>query len=66
MMPKNSRLAPASNSVKNSEVDGAALTLNFKGLNIFNTWFSYDNQTWVVKAPKFDGSFIHLFVQPPT
>jgi hypothetical protein len=59
-------LAPASNSVTNTEVDGAASTLNFKGLKIFNTWFSYNNQTWVVKAPRFDGPFIHLFIQHPT
>jgi hypothetical protein len=37
MMPKNSRLAPASNSVTKMEVDGAASALNFKKLNIFNT-----------------------------
>jgi hypothetical protein len=59
-------LAPASNSVKNTEVDGAASALNFKGLNVFNTWFSYKNQTWVVKAPRFDGPFIQLFTRHPT
>jgi hypothetical protein len=63
---KKSRLAPASNSVINIEVDGAASVLNFKGLEIFNIWFSYNNQTWVVKAPRFDGPFIQLFIQHPT
>jgi hypothetical protein len=62
---KNSRLAPASNSVKYKEIDGAASALNFKELNLFNTWFSYGNQTWVMKAPKLDSSFISGFVQHP-
>jgi hypothetical protein len=30
-------LAPASNSVKNTEVDGAASALNFGELNLFDT-----------------------------
>jgi hypothetical protein len=38
---KSSGLAPASNSVTNTKVDGAASALNFMGLNIFNTWFFY-------------------------
>jgi hypothetical protein len=63
---KKSRLAPASNSVTNMEVDGVASALNFKGLNIFNTWFLYNNQTWVVKVPRFDGPFIQLFIRHPT
>jgi hypothetical protein len=64
--PKNSRLAPASNSVSNTKVDGADSTLNFRGLNIFNTWFKYINQTWLVKAPSFDGHFLQFFSQHPT
>jgi hypothetical protein len=63
---KKFRLAPVSNSLKNREVDGAASALNFKGLNIFNCYFSYDNQTWVVKAPSFDGPFFQFFIQHPT
>jgi hypothetical protein len=63
---KNSRLAPASNSVSNTKVDGAASALNFRGLQIFNTWFRYINQTWVVKAPSFDGPFLQFFIQHPT
>jgi hypothetical protein len=42
---KKFRLALASNPVKNTEIDGAASALNFKELSIFNTWFSYPNQT---------------------
>jgi hypothetical protein len=42
---KNSRLAPVSSTVANTKIDGAASALNFKGLNIFNTWFFYNNQT---------------------
>jgi hypothetical protein len=63
---KNSRLAPASNSVSNTKVYGAASALNFRGLNIFNTWFLYINQTWIVKAPSFDGPFFEFFIQHPT
>jgi hypothetical protein len=63
---KNSRLAPASNSVANTKVDGATSALNFRGLNIFNTWFRYINQTWFVKAPSFDGPFFQFFIQHPT
>jgi hypothetical protein len=59
---KKSRLAPASNSVINMEADGTSSALNFKGLNIFNIWFLYNNQTWVVKAPRFDGPFIQLLI----
>jgi hypothetical protein len=60
--PKNSRLAPASNSVTKMKVDGAASVLNFKGLGIFNTYFKYINQTWLVKdqllmVPFFSFSF---------
>jgi hypothetical protein len=43
--PKNSRLAPASNTVKNTEIEEAASALNFEGLNIFNNDFRYINQT---------------------
>jgi hypothetical protein len=60
---KNFRLAPASDSGKYKEIDGAASALNFGELNLFNTWFSYQNQTWVVKAPRFDSSFISNFVR---
>jgi hypothetical protein len=63
---ENFRLAPASDSVKNIEIDGAASALNFKELSLFDTWFSYENQTWVVKAPKFDSSFIFNFIRHPT
>jgi hypothetical protein len=63
---KKFRLAPVSNSMKNTKVDGAASALNFKELNIFNTWFSYNSQTWVVKAPRFDGPFIQLFIRHTT
>jgi hypothetical protein len=63
---KNSRLAPASNIVTNTEIEEAASALNFGGLNIFNTWFEYINQTWFVKAPSFDGPFLQFFVQHPT
>jgi hypothetical protein len=40
------------------KVDGAASALNFKGLNIFN-------QTWLVKAPSFDGPFLQFFIKHP-
>jgi hypothetical protein len=63
---KNFRLAPASNSVKYKEIDGAASALNFGELDLFDTWFAYNNQAWVVKAPKFDSSFKSNFVQHPT
>jgi hypothetical protein len=66
MIQKNSRLDPASNSVTNLKVDGAASVLNFKGLNIFNTWILYNNQTWLVKAPSFDGPFLQFFIRHPT
>jgi hypothetical protein len=64
--PKNSRLAPASNSVTKMKVDGAASALNFKGLSIFNTYFRYINQTWFVKVPSFDGPFLQFFIRHPT
>jgi hypothetical protein len=54
---KNSRLAPASVRVKYTEIDGAASALNFGELGLFDPWFAYNNQTWVMKAPKFDSSF---------
>jgi hypothetical protein len=63
---KNFRLAPASNSVKYKEIDGAASALNFGELNLFDTWFTYNNQTWVVKRAKFDSSFISYFVRHQT
>jgi hypothetical protein len=47
---KNFRLAPASDSFKYKELDGAASALNFGELNLFNTWLNYQSQTWVVKA----------------
>jgi hypothetical protein len=64
--PKNLRLVPASNTVANTKVDGAASALNFKVLNIFNTWFIYNNQTWFVKAPSFDSPFFQFFIRHPT
>jgi hypothetical protein len=48
------------------KVDGAASALNFKELNIFNIWFIYNNQTWLEKAPNFDGPFFQFFIQHPT
>ncbi|MDR1926152.1 MAG: hypothetical protein LBQ13_00455, partial [Endomicrobium sp.] len=63
---KNSRLAPASNTVTNTEIEEAASALNFERLNIFNNDFRYINQTWCVKAPRFDGPFLQFFSQHPT
>jgi hypothetical protein len=59
---KKFRLAPASVPVKYKEIDGAASALNFGELNLFDTWFTYINQTWRVKAPRFDSPFKSNFV----
>jgi hypothetical protein len=63
---KNFKLAPVSDLVKNTEIDGAASVLNLGELDLFDTWFTHNNQTWVAKAPKFDSSFKSNFVQHPT
>jgi hypothetical protein len=64
--PKNSRLAPASNTVTNTEIEEAASALSFKGLSLFNTYFKCINQTWLVKAPSFDCPFLQFFIRHPT